>query len=76
MLQVKGLSLADQFTLINAPLDAYDERQRRSFLDFTNTYAAGHPVVFNEGLMPVGPPTHEWQMNEAESLHKVRQWQI
>lgn len=70
-MQVSGLSLPDQFTLVNAPIDPLDHKQRRAFLEFTNTYAAGHPVVFNEGLMPAGPPISEAQMGEAESLHKV-----
>jgi hypothetical protein len=33
--------------------------------------AEGHPVFFNQGLMPAGPPASELQMADAESLHKV-----
>lgn len=71
-LQIKGLSLQDQFTLVNAPIDVYDDIQRNAFIDFAKTYASGQPVVFNEGLMPQGPPKTEQQMEEAEDLHKVR----
>jgi hypothetical protein len=69
--QVSGLSLPEQFTLVNAPIDPYDPKQRRAFLEFTTAYAEGHPVLFNEGLMPAGPPASELQMADAESLHKV-----
>jgi hypothetical protein len=68
---VSGLSLAEQFTLVNAPIDPFDPKQRRAFLEFVTAYAEGHPVLFNEGLMPAGPPASEWQMADAESLHKV-----
>lgn len=70
-LQVPGLSLPEQFTLVNAPIDPFDPRQRGAFLEFTGAYAAGQPVLFNEGLMPAGPPASEPQMADAESLHKV-----
>ncbi|KAF8061391.1 ileS [Scenedesmus sp. PABB004] len=69
--RVKGLSLADQFTLVNAPVDAGDAKQRAALLDFTHAYAAGRPVVFNAALMPPGPPVNEAQMADAESLHKI-----
>jgi hypothetical protein len=69
--QVSGLSLPEQFTLVNAPIDPFDAKQRRAFLEFTTTYAEGHPVLFNQGLMPAGPPASEPQMADAESLHKV-----
>jgi hypothetical protein len=33
--------------------------------------AEWHPLLFNQGLMPAGPPASEPQMADAESLHKV-----
>jgi hypothetical protein len=72
LLQVKGLTLQDQFTLVNAPIDVYDAVQRGAFIDFARTYAAGQPVLFNEALMPEGPPRTEGDMEEAEDLHKAR----
>jgi hypothetical protein len=69
--QVKGLSLPDQFTLVNAPVDPHDNRQRAAFLALTKAYAAGQPALLNEEVMPVAPPATEAQMAEAESLHKV-----
>ncbi|WIA34808.1 hypothetical protein OEZ86_013108 [Tetradesmus obliquus] len=69
--KVPGLSLPEQFTLVNAPIDPFDPRQRGAFLEFTGAYAAGQPVLFNEGLMPAGPPASEPQMADAESLHKI-----
>jgi hypothetical protein len=69
--QVTGLSLQDQFTLLNAPIDVYDDIQRSAFIDFARTYAAGQPVLFNEALIPDGPPKTELHMEQAENLHKV-----
>lgn len=69
--QVKGLSLTDQFTLVNAPIDAGDTRQRGAFLQFAQAYAAGRPVLLDESLMPSGPPVNELQMADVEGLHKV-----
>lgn len=69
--QIPGLSLQDQFTLVNAPIDVYDDKQRAAFMDYARTYAAGQPVLFNESLMPSGPPRTEADMQEAENLHKV-----
>jgi hypothetical protein len=69
--QVSGLSLPEQFTLVNAPIDPFDPKQRRAFLEFTAAYAEGQPVLFNAALMPAGPPASELQMADAESLHKV-----
>lgn len=72
VLQVSGLSLPEQFTLVNAPIDPFDAKQRRAFLEFVTAYADGAPVLFNEALMPAAPPASEPQMADAESLHKVR----
>lgn len=56
---------------MNAPIDVFDARQRAAFMAFVTTYASGQPVLFNEALMPLGPPSSELQMAEAENLCKV-----
>jgi Suv3 C-terminal domain 1 len=70
--QVKGLTLQDQFLLVNAPIDAAEPRQRRAFVNFVRHYASGRPVLLSPSVMPPGPPRSESEMGEAEDLHKAR----
>jgi hypothetical protein len=56
---------------VNAPIDVYNDIHRGAFIDFARTYASGQPVLFNEALMPKGPPRTEFDMSQAEDLHKV-----
>lgn len=70
--QVKGLTLQDQFLLVNAPIDAAEPRQRRAFVNFVRHYASGRPVLLSPSVMPPGPPRSEGEMGEAEDLHKAR----